>query len=42
LAARVNLYVSPASPDTEEIRYYLSNKGIDVHVYDISTEHERT
>jgi glutaredoxin-related protein len=36
--ARVNLYVSSTSPETEEIKNYLSNRGIDFHVYDISSD----
>lgn len=38
MATRVNLYMSPASPGAEEITDYLSNKGLDFHEYDISTD----
>lgn len=38
MASRVNLYVSSASADTEDIKDYLSNKGIDFHVYDIGSD----
>ncbi|MDR3557436.1 MAG: glutaredoxin domain-containing protein [Syntrophobacteraceae bacterium] len=34
----VNVYVFPASPDTEKIRDYLDSKGIDFKVYDINSD----
>lgn len=38
MAKRVSLYVSPNSPDTEQIKGYLSNKGIDFALYDVSVD----
>lgn len=34
----VNVYVFPASPDTEKIKNYLSSKGIAFKVYDIHAD----
>jgi glutaredoxin 3 len=38
MAKRVNLYVTPTSPDTEEIKSFLSNKGLDFKVLDITAD----
>ncbi len=38
MAKRVSLYVTPNSPGNEEIKGYLSNKGIDFDLYDISID----
>ena len=35
---RVHLYVTPTSPDTREIKDFLSRKGINYDVYDISLD----
>ncbi|SPJ13759.1 conserved hypothetical protein [Syntrophobacter sp. SbD2] len=34
----VNVYVRPMSPDTDKIREYLEDKGIDFKVYDIHSD----
>jgi glutaredoxin len=34
----VNVYVTPKSPHTDEIREYLAGKGIDHTVFDISSD----
>jgi glutaredoxin len=34
----VNVYVRPMSPDTDKIREYLEDKGIDFRVYDIHAD----
>ncbi len=34
----VNVYVRPMSPDTDKIRDYLEDKGIDFKVYDIHSD----
>jgi glutaredoxin len=34
----VNVYVRPKSPDTDQIREYLDDKGIDFKVYDIHSD----
>ena len=38
MAKRVNLYVTPNSMDTEEIKGYLASKGIDFDLYDITVD----
>ena len=34
----VNVYVFPASPDTDEIKDYLASRGIAFKVYDIHSD----
>ncbi len=34
----VNVYVFPASPDTDRIKDYLTSKGIAIKVYDIKSD----
>ena len=38
MARRVNLYVTPTSPDTEEIKNFLSSKGIEFNEFDITVD----
>ena len=38
MAKRVSLYVRPDSADTEQITGYLSNKGIDFDLYDVTID----
>ena len=35
---KVHLYMTPTSPDTQEIKDFLQKKGIDYDVYDISLD----
>lgn len=38
METEVNLYVTPKSRDTDNIKDYLGNKGIDFNVYDIHAD----